>query len=378
MSIVLFIIILLILILVHEFGHFIVAKKSGIRVDEFGVGYPPKVFGKKIGETNYTINLLPFGGFVKIFGENPDEESISGPERKRSFVNKPKWVQAIVLSAGVVFNVLFAWILFSVVFMIGMPSIVTEDDLVKSYVQEVQLTITSVLPDSPASNAGLQIRDEIVRIEVISGLPVLDQTNKIITPSDVSKFINESPKYGENIRVFYNRAGEQKEVVLNPITGIIPDDISRPAIGISMSLVGSIKHGLFVSIWEGLKFTTTSLIAITVGIVSFLASALTLSANLSDVAGPVGIVSLVGDVSALGFIFLLNFTAFISINLAIINLLPFPALDGGRLLFLLIEVIKKSPIKPKVANAINAVGFALLIILMVVITFNDISRIISG
>lgn len=378
MSIILFIVILLVLIVVHEFGHFITAKKSGIRVDEFGVGYPPKIFGKKFKGTEYTINLLPFGGFVKIFGENPNEESISGPDSKRSFINKPKWIQALVLSAGVAFNILFAWILFSIVFMIGMPSIVSEDDLNKANVQDVQLIITSTLPDSPATNAGLQVRDEIIRIETVSGLAELNQINGIITPIKVSEFINESQKYGENIRLFYNRAGEESEVILSPVTGIIKDDTSRPAIGISMNLVGSVKHSFFVSIWEGLKFTITSLIAITVGIVSFLASALTFNANLSEVAGPIGIVGLVGEASSLGFIFLLNFTAFISINLAIINLLPFPALDGGRLFFLLIEIIKKSPIKPSTANAVNAIGFAILIILMLVITFSDITRIISG
>ena len=121
MSIIIFVIVLVVLILVHEFGHFITAKKSGIRVDEFGIGFPPKIFGKKIGETTYTLNWIPFGGFVKIFGENPDDESISGPDSARSFVNKKRRIQALVIVAGVLFNVILASLLFSAGFMIGMP-----------------------------------------------------------------------------------------------------------------------------------------------------------------------------------------------------------------------------------------------------------------
>ena len=122
MSVIIFLIILLVLVLVHEWGHFFSAKKFGIKVEEFGFGFPPKLFGKKYGETEYTINALPFGGFVKIFGENPDEASISGPEASRSFINKPRWQQAIVLFAGVFMNLVLAWILFSIGFISGMPN----------------------------------------------------------------------------------------------------------------------------------------------------------------------------------------------------------------------------------------------------------------
>jgi len=122
MSIVIFIIILLVLVLVHEFGHFFTAKGFGIRVNEFGFGFPPKLFSKKIGETEYSINALPFGGFVKIFGENPDEDNMVGFDAKRSLVNKPKWQQALVLFAGIFSNFLLAWLLFSIGFMSGMPT----------------------------------------------------------------------------------------------------------------------------------------------------------------------------------------------------------------------------------------------------------------
>ena len=122
MSIIIFLIILLVLVLVHEAGHFFLAKRFGIRVDEFGFGFPPKLFGKKWGETEYTLNLLPLGGFVKIFGETPDDENINGPDSARSFVNKAKWKQAVVLVAGIAMNFLLAWVLFSFGFMSGLPT----------------------------------------------------------------------------------------------------------------------------------------------------------------------------------------------------------------------------------------------------------------
>jgi regulator of sigma E protease len=121
MTIIIFIIVLAALVFVHELGHFLAAKSSGIRVDEFGLGFPPKLWSFKKGETTYSLNAIPFGGFVKIFGENPDQESIEGPDKNRSFVHKPKYIQAWVLSAGVIFNILFAWILISIGYMVGMP-----------------------------------------------------------------------------------------------------------------------------------------------------------------------------------------------------------------------------------------------------------------
>ena len=160
MPILIFIIILLVLVLVHEAGHFFVAKKFGIRVDEFGFGFPPKLFGKKYGETEYTLNALPLGGFVKIFGENPDEENTNGPDAKRSFVNKPKWQQALVLFAGIFANFLLAWLLLSFGFMSGLPTSVGSEP--KGYaLEDVHLVVVSVSKDFPAEVAGLKSGDKI-------------------------------------------------------------------------------------------------------------------------------------------------------------------------------------------------------------------------
>jgi len=366
MSILLFIAILAILILAHEFGHFIVAKRSGIRVDEFGIGFPPKIFGKKIGETEYSLNLLPIGGFVKIFGETPDEESIDGPDAKRSFVNKPKYVQAAVLFAGVFFNILLAWFLISAGFMVGLPTPVDVTPEGRT-LQDINLVITEILPDSPAQYSGFKVGDKILSIEA--------GESSIILPSTESTQEFISTRLGEDITVEIKRGKQAPEsLIVRPIEGVI----EHPAIGIAMDEIGTLKLPFYLAFWEGAKLTTMLTEATFFGLAGFLSDIFTGNADLSAVAGPVGIVGIVGDASEFGFIYLLSLTALISINLAIINLMPFPALDGGRLLFLLIEIIKGSPIKPSVANTVNAVGFAILILLMVVITYSDIVKIVTG
>lgn len=366
MSILLFIIILAILILAHEFGHFIVAKRSGIRVDEFGIGFPPKIWGKKIGETEYTLNLFPIGGFVKIFGETPDDESIKGPDAKRSFVNKPKYIQAAVLSAGVFFNILLAWFLISAGFMIGLPTSVDEIPEGRA-LQNTSVVITDILSGSPAENIGLKVGDKILSLK--SG------ENGIVLPSTeaMQEFIASRP--GEDIVITIQRGKQPAEdVIIQPAEGII----ERPAIGVAMDEIGILRLPPYLALWEGAKLTASLTKATFFGLAEFFGSLFAGNADLSSVAGPVGIVGIVGDASEFGFIYLLSLTALISINLAIINLIPFPALDGGRLLFLLIETIKRSPIKPKVANTANMIGFVLLLLLMVIITYNDIVKIVTG
>ena len=161
MSIIIFVVILLVLVVSHEFGHFIVAKKSGIRVDEFSFGFPPKIFGKKVGETTYNFNALPFGGYVKIFGENGVDESVSEEDKKRSFTSKPRYIQAGVLIAGVVMNFLVAWFLLSIGYMSGLPSSVAMAPQGVT-VNNQYLTVTSVVKGSPAEIAGLETRDKLL------------------------------------------------------------------------------------------------------------------------------------------------------------------------------------------------------------------------
>ncbi|MDO8510042.1 MAG: RIP metalloprotease RseP [bacterium] len=367
MSIILFIIILAVLIFVHELGHFIVAKRSGIRVDEFGLGFPPRLWSKKRGETTYSINAIPFGGFVKIFGENPDDESIGGPDSKRSFVNKPRSIQAAVLAAGVFFNFVFAWLLISIGFMFGLPTPADYGGSVP--VQDAKLIVTSVSSESPASEVGLQPGDRILFVESSKG-SLQDET---LTVPNVQELIAES--VNEEITLLYRRGNENQLVRIEPEVGIVE---GRAAIGVGMDRIGILKLPAHKAIWSGAVATVNLTKAISVGLADFFTGLFRGTSSIGQVTGPVGIVGLVGQVSELGFIYILSFTAFISINLAVINLIPFPALDGGRLLFVLIEAIKGSPINPKIANILNGVGFALLIILMLLVTYNDILKLITN
>ncbi len=367
MSILLFLVVLLVLIIVHEFGHFIVAKRAGIRVDEFGIGFPPKLFGKRYGETEYTLNALPFGGFVRIFGENPDTDSLEGPDSARAMVHKPKLIQAAVLFAGVFFNILLAWLLFSVTLFMG--TLAVDDGSNSAYLSDTRLAVTTVLPNSPADGTALSPGDTIL------SLSVGDTQIEPQTPEEVSAFISEYRS--SEITIVTERAGGEISTVVTPQQGIITENPEAPAIGIGMGVVGTLSLPIHLAVWEGLVQTINVLYQVAIGLSTFLFDALLLNADLSTIAGPVGIVSLVGSASALGIIALMNFTAFISLNLAVINLIPFPALDGGRLLFLAIEAVKGSPITPQVANAFNLVGFALLILLMLVVTYNDILRLIG-
>ncbi|MFA5841534.1 MAG: RIP metalloprotease RseP [Candidatus Paceibacterota bacterium] len=362
MSILLFLIILVVLIVSHEFGHFIVAKLAKIRVDEFAFGFPPRLWSVKMGETEYAINALPFGGYVKIFGENPDEESLRGPEHARSLVTQPKWIQAAVISAGVVFNILLAWLLLSLGFMIGFPTALGGSDFEK-YAKDTALTITSVIQKAPADIAGLKPGDKI--ISVSSGKEILAEIN----PETVKSFIEN---HGEKpIGISYARNESRLETLITPSTGVIEN---KAAIGISMDMIGIVRLPVHKALWEGANNTYFLLDETARGLYGMIRNAVMGQGSLAGVTGPVGIVKMVGDASSLGFIYLIGFTALISINLAIVNLIPIPALDGGRLLFIIIEAVKGSPIKPKVANVVNAAGFALLMILMVVVTYNDVVR----
>ncbi len=367
MSVIIFLIILLVLVLVHEWGHFFSAKKFGIKVEEFGFGFPPKLFGKKYGETEYTINALPFGGFVKIFGENPDEASISGPEANRSFISKPRWQQAIVLFAGVFMNFVLAWVLFSIGFISGMPtSMKNIPD--GANVQDVNLILLSVTKDSPASAAGLMPKDKIVYLE--SGNNYISAPN--ITPEALQEFVT---KNGSESLTFTYLRGKENELHTTSLTPT-KNDVGAPTIGIGMDQIGTLKLPFFKALGEGMSLTLSVTKGTALGLYNLVADGIRGTGSFAAVTGPVGIVGIVGDAASFGFVYLMSFAALISINLAIINLIPFPALDGGRLLFLLIEKIKGSRISPKVANTANSIGFVLLIILMLVVTYHDIVKLL--
>ncbi len=376
-TIILFIVILGVLIFVHEFGHFITAKRMGMRVDEFGFGFPPRVCGimrhTKSGRwrwiwlnklppvdeldsygTIYSVNFLPIGGFVKIKGEQGDQTSDTD-----SFSHKDPWRRAVVLAAGVIMNVLFAFFVLSIGFSVGLPGMANTDTDSGAIVSNQHLQIVQVEPSSPAEEAGLQAGDIITSI---------DNTE----PQSVEEFQSYTePRLGEQLVITYTR-GE-----LTDTTTVIPTSVyeaGKGAIGIGLAETALVRYPWYQAIWMGLKATISLFVQILVGFAMLVWALVTGAGGAIDVAGPVGVAVLTGQVAQLGFVYVLQFVAFLSINLAIINAIPFPALDGGRLLFLLIEKIRGKAMRQRTEALINTVGFFTLILLVLIVTFRDIGR----
>lgn len=363
MTILLFIAVLVVLIVAHELGHFFVAKAFKMRVDEFGVGYPPRAWGIKKGETEYTLNWLPFGGFVKIFGE----DGVDGVPDPRSFMAKPKWQQALVLVAGIGMNLLLAYVLLTITLGVGMPRALTEEEALIA--PDTSLAISNVLPGSPAEEADLR-RGDIVT-SIAQGETVIDTKSA----EAFTQFVASSK--GEELTLSVTRGAEALTISATPEAGIIASDKERLALGVGVAAFGTIAVPWYMAPIEGAVLTWEATKETAIGLVNFFGSIFTLSADLSQVSGPVGIAGAVGDAGASGIVPLLTLMAIISINLALINLLPFPALDGGRLLFVIIEAITRKRIPAMLAGVLNFGGFALLILLMLVVTASDLLKIFA-
>lgn len=360
MTTIIFLIVLAVLIFVHELGHFLFAIWNGVRVDEFKIGFGPRIISWGKGETKYGLNLIPFGGYVKIHGENPDDESISGIDKERSFANKKSWQQAIILVAGVLFNFIFAWIIYSVIFFVGVTASPEGFEKYSDSFKNQRVMITTVSTDSPADKAGLKIGD------IITGVNQSEQ----ISISDIQNAITNSN--GNAISIKYKRNGVDMQVETTPVQGLVND---KYAIGVAMNEAVDVKFPFFGAIYEGGHYTLVMIRETAIGLYDFFTNIFRGEANFSDVSGPVGIAGIVGGAAELGFKYLLMITALISINLGVINLVPFPALDGGRVFIVLIESIIRRRIKPVYVNSVNTVGFVLLMILMVVVTYKDIVKI---
>jgi len=363
MSLLLFILLLIVLILVHEFGHFSVAKFFGIRVDEFGIFFPPRLFAWKRGETEYSFNALPFGGFVKIFGESASEENVQSDPR--SLVCKPRLVQAAVIVAGVVFNILFAWAALSAAYVYGLPTSVEHKGV--GQVQDARVTLTSVLPGSPAAQAGLLAEDVIVGVQTgTAELPM--GANADALQAFIAAHQNES------LVLTVARLGEEKTFLAKPTEGLVA---GQKAIGVSLDDVGMLQLPVHLALVQGAVLTCQMTVGTAVGLGNFFYSIVTGTANWSGVAGPIGIAGIGASAVQDGFIATVILMSLISINLAIINLLPIPGLDGGRLLFIIIESIIRRPISEKLSLRLTIMGFALLAMLMIVVSFHDILRLVG-
>jgi regulator of sigma E protease len=358
-SILIFLLVIGLLVLSHEFGHFIAAKKSGMRVDEFGIGFPPRLLKWKKGETQYSINLLPIGGFVKICGEDGGEK-----ENPQSFGAKPIYKRALVLFSGVFSNFVLAWVLLSIGFMVGMP-VSTSSLEGEAEVTNSQIIVLDVQKDTPAETAGLLSGD------VLLGYKVVETGEEGIFESVefVQSFIEQNK--GKEIEIKYKQDGEISSSLLTP--SVTPEQ-GKGSLGIAMDEIGILETAWYKSLWEGAKMTYNLTIGFTVGLYHFIIDLFKGVGSLDKIMGPVGIAGETGRLLGFGFVYLLGFIALFSVNLAVINLIPFPALDGGRLLFLLIEKIKGSPISDKFTIIANFIGFILLMVIMVLVTYNDILR----
>ncbi len=367
LTILIFIIILGLLVFVHEFGHFWVAKKSGMMIKEFGFGFPPRMLGvQKVAgrfklvwghkepddpnQTVYSVNWIPVGGFVKILGENNDHE-----EHPQSFINKPFLPRFFTLVAGVVMNVALAWVLISIGFFLGLPSAYNNlDNLPKGGVLEnPQVAIVEVMKDSPAEVAGLEPEDIILSVDG-RNFQSIKEVSSYIKANQGKEFSFEVKRLNETVSLSVPSLAE-------PAEGEGPT-------GIILANVGLLSFPWYQSIWEGAKATIYALQTIVVGVYKIIATGV----GVESLGGPVKIAQITGQVAGLGFIYILQFTAFLSLNLAILNILPFPALDGGRVIFLIVEKIRGKRNNQRVEQLVNTVGFMLLLLLMVLVTIKDI------
>ncbi len=356
-TVIIFIIVLSILVFVHEFGHFIVAKRAGMKVEEFGFGFPPRVFGIKCGETIYSINWIPFGGFVKIFGEDGE-----GRENPRSFAAASAKIRAGVIIAGVVMNFLLAVLLLTVDNSVGLR-VGLVDQMLASQAEDIKIQIVQVSPHSPAELAGLNPLDEI------AGFKVNGKTIFISSVSEVQDFISHN--LGKEVAVLIRNGNDLIEKKMTPRLNPPP---SEGAIGISLAATGLVRYPFPQSLIHGVSDSVNILGYTFLGYFTIIKNIFVTGHPGVELSGPVGIAVITGKAARLGLTYLMQFMALISINLAVLNVIPFPALDGGRLLFVGIEKLKGKPVSRKIENTINTVGFALLILLMIYVTSKDIIK----
>lgn len=396
-TIIVFVLVLGLLVFVHELGHFVTARKLGVGVEEFGFGYPPRIFGllvikkkvlkpitdsvvekKEVADYTivttrkwfwgnkikvedfttpdndvmiYSLNLLPLGGFVKIIGENGGQDN-----NPKSFAKQAIWKRSLVLSAGVIMNFIFAFILLSLGFLIGLPQTIDQNTPVAK-ISNQKVVIVEVFPQSPAEERGLKVNDVIISIDDIKVINTDEVFSKLSAKSELT-FVIERNKQLETIK----------------LTAKQMPDHEKPILGIAMVDTGIVKYGLFESLWQGLRATVVLSYRVLEALFLLIYNLVTQFKVSADLSGPIGVAVITGQVAKMGFIYLLQFAAILSINLAIINILPFPALDGGRLLFILIEKIRRKKINEKLEGIIHNSGFALLMLLIVVITYRDLLK----
>jgi regulator of sigma E protease len=376
-----FLAVLAVLVLSHEFGHFVIARRSGMKVHEFGFGFPPRLVGirrisysdgtkrwhvvwgaraieNEIHDTEqqpgtlYSINWLPLGGFVRIKGEEGDH-----PDDPDSFLQKSFLQRAGVVVAGVVMNIILAWVLLSLGFMLGAPA---AGESLSGNADNVQVHVMDVLAGRPAAGAGFKNNDIIVQVG--------DQANPRLKAVQ-DYFASHA---NQAVPVVLERNGQRVEKQVTPQM----TDSGRAGIGIAIVEIGSVRYPVHEALWRGARATGSYLQQIFIAFGSLVKGVFTRAPIGDEVSGPVGVAVMTGQAAKLGFAYLLQFTALLSLNLAAFNILPIPALDGGRLLFLILGKIFHKRITLRLEHIVHSVGFLLLLILVAVITMHDLGALL--
>ncbi len=344
-TIVSFLAVIIVLILAHEIGHFVTAKATGVKVEEFGLFYPPRLISIKRGDTTYSLNAIPLGGFVKMAGEED-------PEVPGSLAGKSVWARLLVLSSGSIMNFLLPLLLFAIAFMVPHSLVIG------------QTMVREVAPDSPASNAGMVTGDTILSI------------NGKTVNNNVDVYRNIDLNLGKEVTLLVRHdSGTEEEVSFIPRWK--PPE-GETASGMRLFTTEAVLERESLPFWRAIPMGVTACIETFIlfknGIISMIIGAIP-----AEIAGPVGIAQVTGEIARSGLSPLLEFAAFLSMNLAIVNLFPLPALDGGRIIFVLVEWVRRGKrIPPKAEGLIHLVGFALIMVFFLAITYQDIMRIISG
>ncbi len=328
------------LVLFHEVGHFIAARLFGWEVEEFGIGYPPRLIGKKIKGTIFSINLIPFGGFC---GFSEDE-----------MYSRPRWQQAGVIFSGILFNFILGWFFLSILFAAGNPYI------------EGKVSIEDINPGSPAAEVGI----------VEGSLVVSVDGSKVKAPNDVIFSVQKQAGKEVVLTLKDPDSGEATEVTLVPRKD--PPE-GEGAMGVKLGFEGEEKMekvSVFAAPVRGFEESISVLDSMVSG-VSWMLRQLIFSGRVpKEVAGPVGVYDMTAQATMLGFRYLLQFLAFLSLNLALLNIFPLPALDGGQLVFVAIESIRGKRVRSDFKQLVNAVGMALLALLAILVTIQDVRRLL--
>lgn len=354
-TIVIFVALLSVLVFVHEAGHFFAAIKSGVKVEEFGFGFPPRAWGVKRGGVLYSINWIPLGGFVRIKGESG--EDVDDPD---SFAAKPIWKRAVILSAGVMMNIVLAWFLLSVGYLVGLPQIIEGESRFRE-VTNAELHVYDVMPGSPAAASGLRPGDTVVSVD----------DNNFTAAREVVAYT--SARAGVPVTFAVTRGEENLPLVFS-VTPAMMKDAGRPGVGLALFETGFVSFPWYLAPIEAAKTTASFLYQITASLFGFFRELLVSRTVSQELSGPVGIAVLTGEVAALGFRYVIQFAALLSLNLAVINVLPLPALDGGRLAFLAVEAVRRRAAGRTVEAWTHNLGFAALMLIVLAVTYQDLVK----